>query len=335
MHDALIVALVSVACVGGADSLSAPPHIIVDLDLPPAARWNGALEEVLAAHPFEHGFGKTFIAYNASIFDKLTAEDWATLATAMRTHWAEQADELAFIASRFAANGHPVSFEYLCGWVYMHELEHSDLAAPSSRHPRACTGIVAQRGGGGAPTHVANMDQSPPSVRNVTLRVTFQRSGVVVAEAVDWYWFTTGLTRMVQRGVASLQENWRFSDPPLAHDDVLRAIASGATPHVFYARQALLRPALALPGAANAAAVAATYDTTLAYLTSLNIAAPFYIVIAGPAAGQGAIVTRGAGTKLANVTTLASQIPTGTGGAGYLVQTNYEPWLPDRRVGEC
>jgi hypothetical protein len=357
-------ALLAAACFDSADSLSAPPHIVVDLGLPPAARWNGALEAVLAAHDFEEGFLPTFVAYNSSIFDRLTAEHWATLATAMRTHWADQADELAFIASRFAANGHPVSFEYLCGWVFMHELAHSDLAASSSRRPRACTGIVAQRGGGGAPMHVANMDQSPPTVRNVTLRVTFQRSGVVVAEAVDWYWFTTGLTRMVRKGVASLQENWRFSDPPLAHDDVLRAIASGATPHVFYARQALLRPALALPRAASAkaqanastranaaVAAAATYDATLAYLASLNIAAPFYVVIAGPAAGQGAIVTRGAGTELVNITTLAparaasasasaggiaaadgiatTACVSGTGGAGYLVQTNYEPWLPD------
>jgi len=63
--------------------------------------------------------------------------------------------------------------------------------------------------------HVANMDQSPTAVRNLTLDVTFHHAdGSVSHRGVDWYWFTTGVSRTVKAGLASLQENWRSGTRP-------------------------------------------------------------------------------------------------------------------------
>ena len=55
---------------------------------------------------------------------------------------------------------------------------------------------------------------------------------------MDWYWFTTGVTRAVRKGVASFQENWRT----LAVQDVaatLDEITQGAVPQVFVFREIL------------------------------------------------------------------------------------------------
>ena len=102
------------------------------------------------------------------------------------------ADELRGICDEFAELHHFVTFEYLAAWVYYHELAHTDLPPVSSRRPRSCTGLVVSgeatsgASASGTITHVANMDQSPEAVRNVTLRVHIVRGSVVVAEGVDW-----------------------------------------------------------------------------------------------------------------------------------------------------
>ena len=320
MSQVIVVVALCICFFHNAAALRSPPHIHVDLDAPPALRWANALETVLAVHPWEFGFAPAFAAHNASLFNQLNASHYTILVRAMRTHWSEQADELTFLASRFAAAGHPeVTFSYLCAWVFFHELDHTDLhrlmpgAAASPPH-RACTGIVAQDATHGV-THVANMDQSPPSIRNVTLRVTFTRGDTVVAEAVDWYWFTTGMTRMVAKRSVSLQENWRFSDPPLDHDVVLAAIAAGATPHVFYARSLLL----------NTASSHVTFNTAVEALSTMHLAAPMYAVVGGVAPGEGAIIARGVGTEVVNVTRLSSL----SSSPSFIVQTNYDNWLPD------
>ena len=208
---------------------------------PASERWKGALS--LIPHSWEDSWAQIFEAHNASLYSQLKPEQWAELATAMRTHYPEQAEELEGIVADFASvwwPSKPVSFEYLAGWVYFHELAHSDLRRPDARDDvrRECTGGVAQDASGGV-HHAANMDQSPPAVRNVTLHVRFVRGdGTLVFEGVDWYWFTTGVSRAVRKGVASVQENWRTAAlRPAAQ--VLADISAGAAPHILVFRAAL------------------------------------------------------------------------------------------------
>ena len=129
-----------------------------------------------------------------------------------------------------AAAGLPTTFEYLAGWAYFHALAHTELS--SDRSPRACTGVVAQlTTTTGAVVHGANMDQTPPEVRTAptwTLRVSFVNGSAHLFEGVDWYWFTTGVSRAVRRGLASVQENWRFGSVRAA--DVLADVDAGVVP---------------------------------------------------------------------------------------------------------
>ena len=56
------------------------------------------------------------------------------------------------------------------------------------------------------------------------------------------YWFTTGVTRAVKKGVASMQEDWRTT-VTMPHRTVLQQITAGrATPQVFVFRQILSSP---------------------------------------------------------------------------------------------
>jgi hypothetical protein len=337
-------------------AMFAPPHFVMNLDLPPAARWDGAVGLVLAAHPFEHSFGAAFADHNASMFNKLTYSDWAMMGDTVKKHWPEQAAELQGISRQFIAAGHCVTYEYLCGWVFFHELAHSDLQDAEFSITAACTGIVAQDLQGNV-IHAGNMDQSPPQVRNVTLSVAFTSANRTLMRGVDWYWFTTGLTRLVRRGVASLQENWRTAPAP--HDvipaaDVKRDIAAGTLPQVWAFRHALSADVV---GAAAPPLAAPTFDSVMQHMMGVPLAAPYYVIMAGPGPSQGAVFARnnsgvpeGGLLRLADVTReaaataagdgltdgagaqLRSGAPPGGGGAPgwFIAQSNYDHWLPDR-----
>jgi len=217
---------------------------------------------------------------------------------------------------------------------------------------RECTGLLAQDADG-VVHHAANMDQSPPAVRNVTLRVRFvdsrgthgctptgemanadtESAGTVLFEGVDWYWFTTGVSRAVRRGLASVQENWRTTSP-VAHADVLRDIAAGVQPQIFVFRIALLQAAAeaATPGRNSDAG--ADYESLVTYLSHVRLAAPYYVVMAGTAPGQGAVIARNRTGVAAPGGVLRLGDGGGSGGGAnytswFLVQTNYDHWVAD------
>lgn len=184
----------------------------------------------------------------------------------------------------------------------------------------SCSGLVAESTAG-AVLHVAHMDQAPDSVRNVTLQVTFKRAGQVVLESVDWYWFTSGVTRVVRKGVASAQENWRTTGV-LAAADVLRDIAAGAVPHVF-AFRAVLAPE-------DERTAARSFDEATLAWTSQFFAAPEYIIAAGPATGDGMVIARNPN---------ASQNPplgvlhlNETDDGWFFAQSNYDHWEKDNEI---
>ena len=78
-----------------------------------------------------------------------------------------------------------MSFEYLAGWVWFHELAHTDLQDENTTVAQECTGILAQDGD--ALWHGGNMDQSPESVRNITMEFEFTRGkNQLVFRGVDW-----------------------------------------------------------------------------------------------------------------------------------------------------
>ena len=290
--------------------LAPPPTFTLNLSAPAETRWRGAVGLVLAAHPFNESFGPTFAEHNVTLFSKLTERQYHTMSSALKTHWPEQANELRGIASDFAAAGHFVSFEYLVAWVYFHALAHTPLLSADA-DTRECTGILARTASGGV-LHVANMDQSPMSVRNITLHVKFVfGNGSLAFEGADWYWITTGVSRAVKGGVASLQENWRTTHPrPL--DTVLTEIADGVgTPQMFVFRQAL--------GALT------TFDAVHAYVSSVRLFAPYYVVAAG-AHGEGNVIARGISSVDGEAVLGDHTDP------WFVVQTNYDHWKSDSKL---
>jgi len=122
---------IAAALLPAAAGLAAPPTWTVNLSAPAAERWRGALS--LIPHSWEDSWAQIFEAHNTSLYSHVNTEQWAQLAAAMRQNYPEQAEELTGIQADFAAGGHAVSFEYLVGWVYFHELAHSDLLRADAR----------------------------------------------------------------------------------------------------------------------------------------------------------------------------------------------------------
>ena len=297
-------------------TLEAPPTFTVDLSQPPRLRWKGALASVLHAHTYEHSFGPIFAFHNASLFSKLPPSSWTQMSDSTDKHYPEQAQELRGISDEFAALGHPeVSYQYLVGWAWFHELAHTEILNATLFDTRECTGLLA-RDASGRTMHAANMDQSPRQARNATLHVRFVKDprGPAIFQGVDWYWFTAGVSRAVRAGVGSVQENWRHSIPPLPLAKVLEDISAGpaaAVPQMWVFRRALL------------AEPPMPWAKLSRFFESVPLAAPFYIVAAGPA-GQGAVIARNSTGSVG--TTVLSDAD------AVLVQTNYDRWLPDSKT---
>ena len=296
---------------------STPPTFTLDLSLPPPERWRGALAASTSGRSWNETFGPIFQFHNESLYDQVDEAMFTTLGNAMRTHYPIESLELDTIVHEFHVlfPEQYVSFNYLAGWVYFHELAHTDLASNSSVW-RECTALLS-KSADGSMHHVANMDQSPPAVRNVTLHVRFVNGSAArkpLFEGVDWYWFTTGTSRMVLPGVVSVQENWRFSQ--LSHKVVLQDIQAGVVPQIYVFRRSLERVAAMNPPI--------TFDEMVDEWSNTRLAAPFYIVMAGAKSGEAAIIAR-------NKTGVAA--PNGVlrmdSGQWYLVQTNYDHWRKD------
>ena len=312
-------------CAHLAIGIESPPHFILDLDAPADSRWEGAVSLVLAHHPFDSGFGPAFASHNASLFDKLSDAQYEALGSAVERHYPEHAAELHSIASQFLAAGYYVSFQYLSAWVYFHELAHTELQDPDSKLWQECSAVVAMDATG-AVLHGGNMDQSPTAVRNVTLQISLSVQNQTVARGVDWYWFTTGATRMVRKGVASLQENWRHSVPPLSSVDVFEAIASGVMPQVWVFRHALTDDLTSTPRAAEP-----SFQSVAQAMADIPLAAPYYVIMAGPKMGMGLVIARNTTGVAGPLLHLArhSADPINRNGSWFVAQTNYDSWLPD------
>mmetsp|Transcript_4857 Transcript_4857/g.12933 ORF Transcript_4857/g.12933 Transcript_4857/m.12933 type:complete len:394 (-) Transcript_4857:493-1674(-) len=342
--------------------VSTPPTFDLNLSAPARMRWHGALAATLARHPYESSWLPTFTEHNKSLFSKLQPDDWTTLTSVFEAHFPENAEELRGIHDDFNAllPDAGITFEYLVGWVYFHELAHTPMAQAFSSASRECTALLARAPDVAAGlVHVGNMDQSPPAVRNITLEVTFRgHDGSVSFRGVDWYavlgrtprsptrrlswlglltgkplyhgarigryWFTTGVSRTVKAGLASLQENWRSGYRSTA--DIFASIAAGAVPQIL-----VFREAFRLFGMGE-------YTKLQTWLENVPLAAPFYVITA-TANGEGVVLARSAdgvdgkdALGNASVSTLEANPADARNSEGddwFLVQTNYDHWLVD------
>ena len=323
------VFLVIIACAAllprMANGLAVPPSFELSLDAEPSARWRGAVQAVLAEHDWDNSFGPVFESHNRTLFDHLGGDVLSLVAQYTRMYWPEAAAELDGISQDFSEVGHPVSFTYLAAWVWFHELDHTNAsqALPSSLSSgvSGCCAILASDRH--TVYHARNMDQSPPQVRNITLEITVTSGGKELFKAVDWYWITTGFMTVMKGKGYSVQENYRFDAVSLP--SVLSAIKSGIMPQVFLFRNATTHLSLQ-PPPADVPLFRAFVNT----LVTTKLAASMYAVVAGTGPTDGVIITMGLDGALDQRWLGNSSTPVVGGNDWSLVQTNYDPWLPDK-----
>lgn len=84
------------------------------------------------------------------------------------------------------------------------------------------------------------MDKGVASAKNLTLNITYTKSGQVLAVATDYYWFNVGFVTGYKAGVATISENWRKLYKDQDGNKMLQDIYSGAIPQVWMFREALI-----------------------------------------------------------------------------------------------
>jgi hypothetical protein len=137
--------ILSVSWLAGIRGLSSPPQFTMNMSATPIDRWNGALDLVAEVSSWEESWLPVFLFHNYSIFDRVDESMWEQMATSLTSYHPDQADELRGLSSQFMeVYGQYVSFEYLVGWVYFHELAHSDLAIDATAVRPECTAILSQ-----------------------------------------------------------------------------------------------------------------------------------------------------------------------------------------------
>eukprot|EP00055_Hartaetosiga_balthica_P007223 m.24487 g.24487 ORF g.24487 m.24487 type:complete len:397 (+) comp5659_c0_seq1:169-1359(+) len=307
----LLVSLFVLNCQNGVEGLLAPPPIctaqVQQSGMIASETWSCAIQSVIALYGFENSFEPVFLAHNKTLFNNLNESLFSVLWESIEEYYPIHAAELNDISSTFSNLGHYVSVEYLAAWVWFHELAHT--TASTLEMPTGCTAVITRRGDAKGFFHARNMDQTPSQARNLTVHFLFKNPNStdpndIWFEAVDWYWITTGFMTGVKKGVISVQENWRDASKPFSVEDIVSYAANGVIPQVFLFRESFQR----------------NYNPKdlLASWSQVQLASPMYVI--ATSSDDAVIITR-------DVDTFRATAMDAT--AWFLVQTNYDPWLPD------
>lgn len=177
----------------------------------------------------------------------------------------------------------------------------------------ACTSIVAAAPDGTV-YHGRNLDYGVPGLAAVTVQAAFVRNSTVVYRAATYVGYVGVLTGMKPHAF-SLSIDERDTNGTL-WDNALEALFRRGRSVGFFLRSTL--------------EAATTFGEALPLLQRTPLIAPSYLIIGGTR-GQAAVVTR---DRAAAVDTWALNA---TEGRWFLVETNYDHWLPvpsrdDRRT---
>ncbi|CAD8083682.1 unnamed protein product [Paramecium primaurelia] len=276
------------------------PELEIDLSAPPKQRWKEAVQTVLDLYGYDNSFGPVFAFHNKYSFDVLNQDDYTTIAQALRKNFPEHSLELEGIIE--VLNRPEITFEYMAGWAYFHEIAHI------TNYFYECTGVLLSVGD--QVIHGRNMDQAPGQGRNLVLHLFIKKDGKYLGEVVDWYWFKGGFITALKYNVVTLEENWRY-DKQLTKESVLTYIQKGLPSLTQVFREILINEKLN------------TFEKVVYYLENYEVGCALYNIVAGIGKDQGVVISRGPQETLQ---TLRLNSPIGI---KYLVQTNYDHWLPD------
>jgi len=186
----------------------------------------------------------------------------------------------------------------------------------------ACTAIIAQDDKGHV-LHGHNLDTAAnwnftsgqwdiaEKLRRITMNLRFTKNGKVIFNTSTYVGYV-GVFEGMKAGAFSVSINTRF-DASL-YSTLIRWITNQDRSGHFAAQQ--VRDALTED---------ATYADAVKRLNSTKILGPGYIAVAGTKAGEGTIMSRSASDSY-GFWTLGDELAKGK---NYMVQTNWDHWLPD------
>mmetsp|Transcript_34153 Transcript_34153/g.78904 ORF Transcript_34153/g.78904 Transcript_34153/m.78904 type:complete len:574 (+) Transcript_34153:132-1853(+) len=272
------------------------PRYIVNLDAPADERWAHVMHDFRDKLPEVMELVTDILGGGAG--EALVTNFLSVLTAAGRVHYGA---ELRGIAT---ATGVPL------GKVVGLQLAYEAFAA--------CTGIVVESStGGGVPLHMRTMDWEMDVLSALTIEVDFVRGGTTLFSATTWAGYVGVLTG-VRGGGYSVSVNYRRTEA--GSNDMARGIATNFALRGLVGRHwpvsFLVRTVLEEDG---------DFNTALSSLVLSELMAPTYLVIAGAAPGEGAVVTRDreGGWENNDVRLLPAMTPPG-GGDG---SEERPPWL--------
>lgn len=203
-----------------------------------------------------------------------------------------------------------VTWEHVLMAHYFYELSDVTEDLPEEWKnvaTRSCTGIVAQNSNG--TVMMARNQDYPPPFSPLQYDGTYVKGGKVVYEGTSFAGIVgVGGTCMVP-GKYSAEINARGSHKPSFEDAI--AAAKRGSPNF---------PMLLRKGCEQGL----SFEDALTYYSETPLILGGYVTVAGAAAGEGAVVTRGADPKDTDLLRLSSGYPSDK--PWFLVQTNYDHW---------
>jgi hypothetical protein len=191
-----------------------------------------------------------------------------------------------------------------------------------------CTSIVTQSSSTGHVYHARNMDFGlgmpvlSENLRDIAVDVEFFKDGkpaFVITTFAGYIGAATGMR--LQGGLFSITANEREMTGPVPVPNIFKSIVNmvnallttDAFPVTWAVREVLED---------NSAAASESFDAAVSALSTRPFATQIYLTVGGTTLGQGVVLTRDH-NKL-----LDSWRINATSGGWFLVQTNYDHWLP-------
>eukprot|EP00760_Papus_ankaliazontas_P040092 PhM_4_TR987/c0_g1_i1/m.16859/K13720/NAAA; N-acylethanolamine-hydrolysing acid amidase len=292
------------------------PTVDVDLDrFDNISPWDDAIAAVLSRHSFDESFGAFFTGANNTVFrfyDKTTI--FSNIAAVIDNMHPTYAKELRGIAASFQRRGHDVSYPYLAGLAYYHDLAQSNSikASPSTQQPPVSAGVGALVcTTTGYVMHGGTLEFSTlsPAARKLALHLRLISGGHTVLESVDFMWFTAGVLTAWRNSTVSAQTTWRSA--PTDNTTILTNIQKGTLPMAWLFRE-MLRMAM-------------TYNDAVGFLINTHIISSAYVIISGNnVEGSGAVIT--IGHNLSSLHHRNKLIAMDCARSWYLVQAATDAW---------
>uniref|UniRef100_A0A7S3GIA7 N-acylethanolamine-hydrolyzing acid amidase n=1 Tax=Palpitomonas bilix TaxID=652834 RepID=A0A7S3GIA7_9EUKA len=269
----------------------------VDISLDPEHRF----DEVCKAFP---NFAKDAKAYAEQFLPKAAIPVVDVLVDAIDTVLGERGKEMKGYAK---CTG--LDLGTLVALNYAYELRRLGPAAPNTTTPGdyhgMCTSIVAQQEDG-TMVHGRNMDWNlDNAMRPYTILVDFYDGDKHLFQGITFVGFI-GLITAYKPGQFSMSMDAREEGGAIA-GDFLQMIFKGGV-ETSYAGRVIMQEAT-------------DYESARTLASTISLAAPIYIIMAGSQPGEGCVVTRDRDAPV-DVWDLSAT------GSWYLIETNYDHWQP-------